>query len=693
MKWKTTIILAALTASAFVAWIVVQPAAEETAVRETPFAWRESQFQFITIRPSGQPEIVLRRESQPVQGSLWRLANLDKPADDARVADMIAALRRLSREMAIKPGSPEHTPSAYGLDAPAVSVEVAAAGEKRTVKFGNASTRRPDLRYFLIEGEPEIYLGLANTAPPFQRPVAELRSKSFLTYDPAGVMKIEVAAKILRPQVGPDRLPVKGPDGKVVLKADFEKLRFEFRDQAAVGKVGWYLVSVNGEERDELAEVSRLGHLITGLRNLSAEDFVELKSPEEHGFDAPEMTVRLDILQPPSGETKPVFIEVGRSEEQGTRKVAHVRIDGGREAAVVSAAAVERIPRERKQFISPDLLDFDPSQLETVEMVTATGHKVKIVKTERDEKRGQETFKAVAWNVAEPAGLPVEPNAPYDFVAWLVRVTVSDVLGVQPDLRSFGLDPPAITLTLRFRPRGGELQERVYKIGSPGDSAVAYLLRPGSQEVYQFSEDIWRKLDRADLNFRQLTLFDIRRDQIVGVSFAYSRDHLSANPVQYGVRRNEQGLWEFENPDLKRQGIQVDRDRMVELLGALNFVRAEAFLSRNPRVVRYYELDAPESMGRLVIKYADSANPGRSAEKVFRISKSFLDTTGRARHYYAKIEPAPGDTDPSSDATIVFRIRTELIELLRQGVVYEKKGDPGFRPGQPDPPPPPPPPK
>ena len=93
-----------------------------------------------------------------------------------------------------------------------------------------------------------------------------------------------------------------------------------------------------------------------------------------------------------------------------------------------------------------------------------------------------------------------------------------------------------------------------------------------------------------------------------------------------------------------------------------------------------YKLDdsdpAKGPMGRLTIRYADPNNPGKSAEKVLRFSKSFLDPSGKIRIYYAKVEPPPGDVSPSSDATIVFRIKTELVEMLRQGLVYEAKAQP-----------------
>jgi hypothetical protein len=661
MNWKGTIILAGLAAVTFAAWFLLQPTAETGAVRERPFEWRESMYQSIVIRRADQPEVVLLRQPSPVQGSLWHLSNPTRPVDDSRVAEMIAALRRLSRDRAIKPGDAEHTPSTYGLDKPVVSVEVTASGEKRTVKFGNPSIRLPDTRFFMIEGEPEIYYGPADTAGPFQRSIADIRSRSFITYDPARVVRMEVSRKYLRA----------GSDNKPGLKSEYEKLKFEFREQPAAGRKGWYLVGINDEPRNEKAEDGKVGHLIAGLRELKAEEYVPVAKPEDFDFNEPEMVVRLDVLQPPSNSTQSLLVEVGRSEDKAARKMTYVRLDGGGEAALVSAAAVDRLPRERKLFVSLDFIDFDFRLLESVEMLSDTGHRVKLEKIAKEESRGDEKWKSENWIVTQPAGLPVEQNAANDFVNGMTRVTIADILGEQPDMAVFGLDQPALTLTFTVRPKTGEPQVRVYKFGRRGDSPLAYLLKPDSKEVYQLAEEFWRKIERTDLNFRKLEIFNIASTAIVAMSFSYRPDHLSANPVKYAVRRGEGGKWEFEDPVLRKEGAKVDSDRMDNILGQLNYVRAESFITRSPRGARDLELIDKEPMGRLVIRYADPANPGKAAEKAFRFSKSFVDSTGRARMYYAKMEPAAGDTSPSSDATIVFRIKTEFVEILRQGVIFE----------------------
>ena len=668
MNWKTTVVLAVLTAAAFVAYFVIQPPAETTAFRPRPFEWRESIFQSIAIKIPDQPDKVLKRQPAAALGSVWHLENPAKPVDDALVQDIIAALNRLTRDKSIKPGEADYSLSNCGLEKPSVTVVVTGMTETRTIKFGNVSTKQPDYRFFMIEGEPEIYYGPANAAPPFLRTVPELRSRVFLSYDKQRVVGVEVSHRYLK--AGTTEKPGTTPE--------LEKLKFTFRDKPVGGLVaGWYLASINGETREEKSEDVVLGHLISGLADLRAEEYVPLANAPDFGFIDPEIVVRLDILQPPSSATKPVVVEIGKTVDRGARRLTAVRVDGADEAVLVNPNYIDRIPRERKHFIPPGLIDFDPAALEFVEMVSDTGHRVKLTKLVGEQQRGTETYKTIDW-VVEPKSIPVDSTAVTDFITWLLRVTISDVMGEQPDLAVFGLDKPGLTVTLGIRPKSGVPADRVYKIGRPPTAATGegYLLKPGSKEVFKISEEIWRRFDRVDLNFRKLEMFSIPPQAIVGVSFLYRPDHLSANPVKYSVKKGAGGKWEFDDPDLKAQGAPLDVERMDYLIGQLNYVKAEGFLTRNPRVAHEYKLDDREPQGRLTIRYADPNNPGKSTEKVFRFSRSFLDPTGQLRVYYAKMEAPPGDESPSSDATIVFRVKTDFVELLRRGVVYEAKAAP-----------------
>ncbi|HEU4339261.1 MAG TPA: DUF4340 domain-containing protein [Planctomycetota bacterium] len=668
MNWKSTVVLAVLAAAAFAAYFLVQPPVETNAIRPRPFEWRESIFQTIAIKVPDQPDKVLRRQPAPALGSVWHLEEPAKPVDDALVADMIAALNRLTRDRSIKPGDAEYSPSNLGFDKPVATIDVTGRTEQRTIKLGNVSSKLPDTRFYMVEGEPEIYYAPANVAPPFQRTVSELRSRVFLSYDKQRVVGVEVARRYLKA----------GTPEKPDMTPELEKLKFTFRDKPVGGMVaGWYLASINGAPRDEKAEDVALGHLISGLADLRAEEYVPLADAPDFGFSDPEIVARLDILQPPSNATKAVLVEIGKTVDRGARKLTAVRVEGGDEAVLVNPAYVDRIPRERKHFIPPTLIDFDPAALEVIEMATDTGHRVKLTKKEVEQKRDGQAYKTIEW-IVEPRSIPADPTAVTDFITWLLRVTISDVMGEQPDLATWGLDKPGLTLTLGIRPKSGVPSDRVYKIGRPPTAAPGegYLLKPGSTEVFKISEDIWRRFDRADLNFRKLEMFSIPPQAIVGMSFVYRPDHLSANTVKYSVKKGAGGKWEFDDPDLKAQGAPLDAERMDYLVGQLNYVKAEGFLTRNPRVAREYKLDDREPQGRLAIRYADPDNPGKSTEKVFRFSKSFLDPSGQLRVYYAKIEAPPGDDSPSSDATIVFRIATKFVEDLRRGVVYEAKAAP-----------------
>src|SRR5688572_23810900 len=179
MSWRSTVVLGLLAAATFGAWFFLKPADETKELRPRPFDWREGTYQSIRIRRPDQPEILLRRQPAQAVGSFWHLEKPAKPADDARVVEMIGALRRLSRDRSIKPGEPDFTPDDYGFKKPAATIEVTAAGDRRVLIFGNQSVRHTGARFYMIEGEKEIYLGPTDALPPFERSVADLRSRQF----------------------------------------------------------------------------------------------------------------------------------------------------------------------------------------------------------------------------------------------------------------------------------------------------------------------------------------------------------------------------------------------------------------------------------------------------------------------------------------------------------------------------------
>ena len=704
MNLKTTFVLGALTVAAFIAWFVVKPTEEERGLdRPRPFDAREQDMIRLTLRVPGQAEIVLKRHPEMVKGSFWQIEKpIDKAADDGRISEMIAALRRLARDGAIKPGDPAHTPSANGFDQPPVEVGVESMAGTLTVRFGNPSVRDPASRYFMINGEPEIFIAPADAAKPFLRSLPDLRSRLVVSYDPARVRGLEVSRKFLRPafELGPDgkpRLDEKGnpvPQTRIdengkkapILLPDYDKTVFELRERAATvgGLRGWYIVSVNGEECNERAEQGGVEHIVSDLRNLTAEEFVESTKPEEHGFDAPETVYLLKVAIPPQSGTKDLVIEVGRTGEKEGRKFSWVRVDKGAEVAAVGSGAVDRMGRERKDFLPKVVFDFRKDDVDTLEFLSGTGHRLKIRRVEKEEQRSGQTVKTSTWEVQEPAGFQAETGALENFVLQVLQLVVSDFMGRQPDLAAFGLEKPAMVLNVQLK--AGPVRE--YRFGNPGDGEMAYLLKPGSKEIYQVSNDLWRRIERMDLNIRKSTMFDIPRDQIREVTFEYKPDPMNANPVYYSIRRTDSGTWEFTDQASKQLKLQVDKDMVFQLLAQLNYIKAEGFLSRNSKIAKEYGLDGPAPQGRLVIRYApDPEKPTVLAEKALRLSRSYPDPSGRERLYYAKMEPAPGDASPSSDSTIIFRLKTKVVEDCRGGVVFEKKGERGVLPGQPDEPP------
>ncbi|MBI4565317.1 MAG: DUF4340 domain-containing protein [Planctomycetes bacterium] len=691
MNWKPTLVFGILFGAALAAWALLRPAPSGPAgERERPFSARADEFTRLEIQVPGQPEVVLERAAAKDAVPAWRIREpIDQPADDTRVADMIQGLRRLTRDGSIAPSDPRYSLAEYGLEKPLLSVHAFVGADKKAIRFGR-TTVDPQVRYFMIDGEPDVYLGPADAFEAFHAKLIDLRSRKIAHFQPQRVRAFVLETKFLRPLVRIDeegnRRPVWELDeqgkpkvnehGQKIPKQEvvYERTEFQFRERPETpgGLRGWSIVRADGEEWNEPADAGRLELLISDLRDATADEFIEPTSLAAYGLEYPEVRCAFELAD----SDEPLVFEFGNVEEREGRKRIYVRVRRAGEILAVSGALTERLGRRRGDFRSRDVYDFTKEEIESIELVSETG-RLKIQKEVQEEKGDEGAAAGPVWKIVEPADFRKDKYADIEsYISLLLRAQIAEFMGRQTDLKSFFLDPPGLSATFRLKYQDGSTSEKTYRFGYPGAGANAHLLKPGRPEVFAVSSAYWRSIERMDLHLRDPAMFDLPRDAIREIHVDIEGDRV-LKAVRYGVRKNEQGDWEFLEPSQEK----VDADRMAAMLARVNYIRAESFLSRSPAIAREYGLDGPDPYGRLTIRYApDRERPSDVRERTIRFSRAYPDDRRRHHLYYAKLEPAAGEPDRHPDVMIVFRISGDFVDMLREGVAWVKTGDPGHRP-------------
>jgi hypothetical protein len=121
---------------------------------------------------------------------------------------------------------------------------------------------------------------------------------------------------------------------------------------------------------------------------------------------------------------------------------------------------------------------------------------------------------------------------------------------------------------------------------------------------------------------------------------------------------------------------------LSNLLALANYIEAEAYITRRPEFAAQYNLASPKPPSRLFIKY--KLPDGKTREVALHISQPQTGSAG-GELYFAKFHPMnPGESTADPFFQTVFRVKRQLLDLMRKGVKKELKPDEGTKPDTPD---------
>jgi hypothetical protein len=268
----------------------------------------------------------------------------------------------------------------------------------------------------------------------------------------------------------------------------------------------------------------------------------------------------------------------------------------------------------------------------------------KVVLDRVETKKEGEAVATVKWQVTEPTDLKVESERVEAFVGAVVIQQIVGFLGKQ-DFKLAGLDPAPVQLVVTTK----EGKRHVCGFSS---GAQGYLRKEGVDEIFEVKPDFVRMLQRLELNFINMEMFNIPRADLREFSFeGKATDQLQ--PVYYTMKLDEnKNTWAFT--DAGHKGAEVDPDKLNAIVAILNYIRAEALLSRDDKTIAEHRLATGVAPATLKIVHA------KGAVELF-ISDDLSNLPNRPKHL-ARF----------SDSKTVFQINGTAVTTLKQVPVLKK---------------------
>jgi hypothetical protein len=551
-------------------------------------------------------------------GEHWKLTGpTSHAAEPALVQQMLFGLDRFLKAGALDPGTPDTAPDVTGLNDPRMSVTFVSAGRREVLRFGKSPMTNTTVVFYQHDGDPKIYSVSVDTFEAFNKPLYQYRAKTLARYPPHRVNKVTLQFKFLRPQ----------GKGKPDL-VEYENSVMERFEEGA--ERGWYLTQPHRERLNDHAVAA----LVTELSSLPASDYQTAGDPKLQGFDEPQAKVSIGL----NGVDKPIEIVFGATTEK--EKKRWVRLLGGDEVALYDSFRFDELPLERKKLRNRMVFPFSVELARRVEVEVKDLGKIALER--REIKKEGESVSTVKWELAEPAGLRVETERVEAFVSAVVAQQIDDFMGPQ-DFKQAGLDPAPIKLVVETK----EGKRHVCSFSAAG----GFMRKDGVDEIFVIRSDFVRMLQRLELNFLTMEMFNIQRDSLQEFSFE-SRPSAQLQPVYYTLRLNKAAKqWDFVDPAHKE--IEVDAERVSSILAIMNYIKAEALIGRDDATIADNRLEESKAPSTLKIRYD-------GGESELYISENKSDKINRPL-YWARFK----------DSKTVFQINGLFIDSLK--VVPEKK--------------------
>jgi uncharacterized protein DUF4340 len=604
MNWKVTVVLGALLAAALGVYFFKRPGGEHENGPQGKKLFPDlipSRLSKIEILRKGETATTLDRATDSV-GEYWRLAPpIDKPADPSVLQQMLYSVDKFVNAGGMDPGRPETAPAITGLDDPRLVVTITGpAGQKETLRFGNAPPTNTSAVFFQKQGDPKIYLAAQEVLEAFDKTAIQIRQKMLTRFDPQRVVKVEIENKFERIRQGQPRT------------VEFERSMFERLEGA---DRGWWMTQPHREKLEDL----KVLQLVADLSVLAIEDWRPAGDLKAQGFAEPAQKISLW----PHGSEKPVTVLLGDETDLSRKRFAHV--EGSGEVARIDVKKDKFLLLKRNNFRPDIVFPFGRDAVKTFHLEARGLGKVVIER--RESKKDESGLVTATWELLEPKDLKIDKDKLEGLVGSVLAIKIlpDGFLGPQ-DLKMARLDVPDVSLSLETR------DGRKHVCHFSVTSTDGYMRREGMDEVFAVAPELVKIMQRLELNFRHREVFNITRDSLREFTFE-AKTGGALGGIYYTARFDAAaGKWKFVKPP-RLEAKEPNANLLGGVLAIMNYVQADAFIGRDPATLAAHKLDEQTAPARLTVVH-------QGGRAVFYISENLSDKPTRPI-YYARMSDSP----------------------------------------------------
>lgn len=253
------------------------------------------------------------------------------------------------------------------------------------------------------------------------------------------------------------------------------------------------------------------------------------------------------------------------------------------------------------------------------------------------------------WRMGKPVEAKGDKGAIESLIATLrgarIERTVEDR---PPSLADFGLDKPAVTVTVKLK---GRDRPEVLQIGSRSPTETwAYAKRPGDSAVFLVTDLVKRDAEKTATDLRDKSLFAFEASKVTGVEVA-------GKDATITVSKDPQEGWRLTRP----LPVRADEFAVADLIRAVREARAKEFVAEDGADPARFGLARPQV--RVTLR-----EEGDKATYSLALAKA----AGKKEGAYAMARPGKGIV--LVDARLLGQLTKSPMDLReRRLLVFEDK--------------------